>query len=174
MRRQTLSFILSVSLTAFCLAGCGKNDATDELSTYQASMSTFCDNISYIDSQLNALDGTGESDVETLLANLDTLDDQFSQMAQLAVPDEFAAIDNLADEASENMSMAVSYYHEAYDSGTFNPSYADAAYEYYTRANVRLGYILQILHGEEIVDDNVKYITDDDTTGSETEGQPEE
>lgn len=175
MKRQFLPFILSASLAAFLLTGCG-SDTADELSTYQASMSTFCDNISYINDQINALDGTGESDVETLLNNLDTLDDQFSQMAELTVPDEFATIDNLADEASENMSMAVSYYHEAYDSGTFNPNYADAAYEYYTRANVRLGYILQILHGEEIVDDNVRYITDDETTepGSDPETPSEE
>lgn len=147
------------------MTGCGKNETADELSSYQASMTTFCDNISYINDQINALDGTGESDVETLLKNLDTLDDQFAQMAELSVPEEFAAIDNLADEASENMTMAVSYYHEAYDSDTFNSNYADAAYEYYTRANIRLGYILQILHGEEITDENVKFITDDE--GSE-------
>ena len=171
MKRQAIPFILSASLVVFLLTGCGRSGATDELSTYQASMSTFCDNISYINDQINALDGTGESDVETLLKNLDILDDQFSQMADLTVPDEFSAIDSLADEASENMSMAVSYYHEAYDSGTFAPNYADAAFEYYTRANVRLGYILQILHGEEIVDDNVRYITDDESTGSDSSSE---
>lgn len=123
-------------------------------------MNTFCDNISYIDNQINALDGTGESDVETLLKHLDTLDNQFSQMAELTVPDEFATVDSLADEASQNMSMAVSYYHQAYEADVFNSNYADAAYEYYTRANIRLGYILQILHGEEIKAENVKYIID--------------
>ena len=161
MRKQALSLILSVLLTALLLTGCG-SEAVDELSTYQASMDTFCENISYLNDQINALDGTGESDVETLLGHLDTLDEQFAQMAELTVPDKFATIDNLADEASENMSMAVSYYHEAYDFGTYNPTYGDAAYEYYTRANVRLGYILQILHGEEILDDNVRYISDEE------------
>lgn len=161
MRKQVLSLILSVLLTALLLTGCG-SEAADELGTYQASMDTFCENISYLNDQINALDGTGESDVETLLGHLDTLDEQFAQMAELTVPDKFATIDNLADEASENMSMAVSYYHEAYDSGTYNPTYGDAAYEYYTRANVRLGYILQILHGEEILDDNVRYISDEE------------
>ena len=142
MRKQALSLILSVLLTALLLTGCG-SEAVDELSTYQASMDTFCENISYLNDQINALDGTGESDVETLLGHLDTLDEQFAQMAELTVPDKFATIDNLADEASENMSMAVSYYHEAYDSGTYNPTYGDAAYEYYTRANVRL---LSLIH----------------------------
>lgn len=161
MKKTAIIPFLSVAMAVLTLTGCGKNDAADELSSYQASMTTFCDNISYINDQINSLDGTGESDVDTLLKNLDTLDDQFAQMAELTVPDEFATVENLADEASENMTMAVSYYHEAYDSGTFNPNYADAAYEYYTRANTRLGYILQILHGEEITDENVKFITDD-------------
>lgn len=168
LKKQAIFFILSVSLTALILTGCG-SDAANELSTYQASMSTFCDNISYLNDQINALDGTGESDVETLLEHLDTLDEQFAQMAELTVPDKFATIDNLADEASENMSMAVTYYHEAYDSGTYNPNYGDAAYEYYTRANVRLGYILQILHGEEILDDNVRYVSDGDDSGESSE-----
>lgn len=161
MRKQTLILILSIALAVLTMTGCGKSDTTEELNSYQASMSTFCDNISYINDQINALDGTGESDVEILLKNLDTLDEQFTQMADLTVPDQFASIESLADEASENMSMAVSYYHEAYDSTPFNQNYADAAYEYYNRANTRLRYILQILHGEEITDDNVKFITDD-------------
>lgn len=161
MRKQILPLLLSVLLTVLTATGCGKSDGADELSTYQASMTTFCDNISYINDQINALDGTRESDVEDLLKNLDTLNDQFTQMAELTVPDKFAIVEDLADGASENMNMAVSYYHEAYESEVFNPNYADAAYEYYTRANTRLGYILQILHGEEISDENVKYITED-------------
>lgn len=161
LRKRTLTLIFSILFTAFTLTGCGENETTDQLKSYQASMTTFCDNISYINDQINGLDGTGESDVEELLKNLDTLNEQFSQMAELTVPEEFATAENLADEASENMSMAVSYYHQAYEAETFNQNYADAAYEYYTRANTRLGYILQILHGEEILDENVKYIVDD-------------
>lgn len=161
MKKYTLLSILSILFTAFVLTGCGENEAEKELNSYQASMTTFCDNISYIDEQINSLDGTGESDVEDLLKNLDTLKDQFAQMAQLNVPNKFITVENLADEASENMNMAVSYYHEAYASTPFNKNYSDAAFEYYTRANLRIGYILQILHGEEIIDENVKYITDD-------------
>ena len=161
MRKQILSLIIPVLFTVLTITGCGKNDAADELSTYQVNMTTFCDNISYINDQINALDGTGESDVEDLLKHLDTLNDQFAQMAELDVPDKFAAVEDLADGASENMNMAVTYYHQAYDSGVYNPNYGDAAYEYYTRANTRLGYILKILHNEEILDENVKYVTED-------------
>lgn len=161
LRKKILSLILSILPAILVLTGCGESDAANRLKSYQASMVTFCDNISYIDDQINALDGTGESDVEDLLKNLDTLNDQFLQMAELTVPEEFATVENLADEASENMNMAVSYYHQAYEADTFNQNYADAAFEYYTRANTRLGYILQILHGEEILDENVKYIIED-------------
>ncbi len=173
------AFILIISL--FLLTGCGSSEATQELSTYQASMETFCDNIAYLNDEINALDGSGESDTQNLLSYLDTLDEQFLQMSELEVPEEFVNVDELADEASENMSMAVSYYHQAYEADPFNQNYADAAFEYYTRANVRLGYILQILHGEEIQDENVKYVTDDDAENSDesnnedgSEGTPEE
>ncbi len=161
LSKQTLLLILSALLAISLLTGCGKSNSAGELEAYHASMTTFCDNISYINDQLNALDGTGESDVEELLKNLDLLNDQFSQMAELTVPAEFATAEKLADEASKNMNSAVSYYHQAYGSETFNQNYADAAYEYYTRANTRLVYILQILHQEKIADDKVKLITDD-------------
>lgn len=161
MKKYAILSILLVLFAALAMTGCGKNDTEQELNSYQASMTTFCNNVAYLDEQINALDGTGESDVEELLKYLDTLNEQFAQMAKLPVPEEFATVDNLADEASENMNMAVSYYHEAYASTPFNKNYSDAAFEYYTRANLRIGYILQILHGEEIIDENVKYITDD-------------
>ncbi len=164
MKKNAIILLFLLITAVFSLTGCGSKEETDKLSTYRTSMETFCENISYINDEINALDGTGESDVNDLLEHLDTLDDQFAQMADLEVPDEFAAVEDLADEASENMNMAVSYYHQAYEADVFNQNYADAAYEYYTRANVRLGYILQILHGEEVVGDNVKYVTDDEET----------
>ena len=60
------------------------------------------------------------------------------------------------------MNMAVDYYHQAYDGDTFNQNYADAAFEYYSRANLRLNYILMILHGEKITDENVVYTMESD------------
>lgn len=167
MKKHALPILFSALLLTFSITGCGKNESTNELSVYRASMETFCDNIVYLNDKINSLDGSDVSDVDKLLENLDTLNDQFSQMAELEVPDEFELVEDLADNASENMNMAVTYYHQAYESTPFSQNYADAAYQYYTRANQRLGYILQILHGEEIQDENIKYVPGDEEEENE-------
>lgn len=141
--------ILLLTLVCASLTGCGSKKK-QELATYKASMETFCKNIAIIDGQINALDPSSDSSKTELLKDLDTLNDQFSQMANLTVPENFAGVEELADQASENMSNAVTYYHQAYDGDTFNQNYADAAAEYYRRANVRLKYILELLHGADI------------------------
>lgn len=167
MKKHALPILFSALLLTFSITGCGKNESTNELSVYRASMETFCDNIVYLNDKINSLDGSDVSDVDKLLENLDTLNDQFSQMAELEVPDKFELVEDLADNASENMNMAVTYYHQAYESTPFSQNYADAAYQYYTRANQRLGYILQILHGEEIQDENIKYVPGDEEEENE-------
>lgn len=167
MKKHALPILFSALLLTFSITGCGKNESTNELSVYRASMEIFCDNIVYLNDKINSLDGSDVSDVDKLLENLDTLNDQFSQMAELEVPDKFELVEDLADNASENMNMAVTYYHQAYESTPFSQNYADAAYQYYTRANQRLGYILQILHGEEIQDENIKYVPGDEEEENE-------
>lgn len=153
------AFLFCISM--FGLTGCS-NEATQELAVYQTSMETFCNNIAYLNGEINELDGSGENDVHELLGHLDTLKDQFAQLAELSVPEQFENVADLASEASENMNMAVDYYHQAYDGDTFNQNYADAAFEYYSRANLRLNYILMILHGEKITDENVVYTMESD------------
>ena len=166
MKKNILVSILAIAISAFFLCGCG-NKATEELDVYKASMETFFDNIAYLDAEINALDGQSDSDVEKLLNYLDTLDQQMVQMSELEVPEEFANVDELADEASQNMTMAVSYFHQAYEGETFNQNYADAAFEYYSRATLRINYIIKILHGEEITDPNVVYTIEDDDAPEE-------
>ena len=46
------------------------------------------------------------------------------------------------------MTNAVSFYHDAYDTGIYDKEAADIAYEYYTRAMTRIQYIGYILVGE--------------------------
>ncbi len=67
LRKHVSPVIFTAILSGFVLAGCGNDQKTNELSIYQASMETFCDNIAYINDQINALDGSGESDVTELL-----------------------------------------------------------------------------------------------------------
>ena len=72
-------------------------------------------------------------------------------------------VDNLADEASENMRQAVSYFHMAYEAEEFNPNYEEAAREYYQRANIRLQYIVMLLHGEIPEGEGITYTEEDNS-----------
>ncbi|EOS78470.1 hypothetical protein C819_00069 [Lachnospiraceae bacterium 10-1] len=153
--------LLLTFLTSFFLTGCGK-DA--ELENYKANMNQFFENIRVIDSSINALDPNSETAVSDLLSLLDSMNTSFEQMASLDVPDGFPGVDELADEASEYMSEAVSYYHQAYENG-YNANLEDAARQYYESANVRFQYIVSILHGdipEEI------YTYEDETSSEDT------
>lgn len=64
-------------------------------------------------------------------------------------------MEQLADEASEYMSTAVSSYHEAYANHSFNEYTAEYAKENYDRACKRVTVILELLQGKEITDSDV-------------------
>lgn len=168
------------------LAGCGKDEALD---VYQKDMETFFEHMAEFDENMNAIDVGQEDYVAQLLSYLDALDAEVAWMAELEVPEQFSAVDNLADEASENMRQAVSYFHMAYEAEEFMPNYEEAAREYYKRANLRIQYIIMLLHGEIPEGDNITYTeenrifgggylnkTDDDSEDSaetEASGEPE-
>lgn len=142
---------------AMILSGCGSNP---EIDNYKSNMTQFFDNISYYDTAINAIDPDSDNAVDELLAQLDSMDTSFSQMAELNVPKDFVGVEELADEASEYMSQAVLLYHQAFENGEYQPSIAEAAKENYNRANLRLQYIVSILHGEVpeeifVFDDNM-------------------
>ena len=63
--------------------------------------------------------------------------------------------------------MANDLYHQLFESETYDAAVANAAFEYYSRANVRLQYIVAILHGEIPEGENVT-ITMEDTLELET------
>lgn len=154
--------LLLLFLMTFTLTGCGKNA---ELENYKANMNQFFENIRVIDSSMNAIDPNSETAVTELLSLLDTMNTSFEQMASLEVPDGFPGVEELADEASQYMAEAVSYYHQAYD-GEYDATMEDVARQNYERANVRFQYIVSILHGnipEEI------YSTKDMDTPEATE-----
>lgn len=115
--------ILSL-LCALLLTGCGEDEALD---VYQADMETFFGHMAEFDENMNAIDVGQEDYVVQLLEYLDALDAEVAWMAELEVPEQFSVVDDLADEASENMSQAVSYFHMAYEGEEFNPNYEEAA-----------------------------------------------
>lgn len=143
--KKKICTMLGVLTLTFSLIGCGSNS---ELSTYKNQMNDFFNQVSEIDENINSIDPNSETAITELLSYLDELDSAFSEMAEYKVPDDFTNVEELADEASENMSLAVSTYHEAYGTDSYNEYTAAEADEYYQRANKRLQYIIDILHGE--------------------------
>lgn len=134
-------------LCSLMLAGCGKEE-NEALTEYQDNMNTFFEHIAEYDDEMNNIDVDQEDYVTQMLDLLDGLDAEVAWMSTLEVPEQFSAVDSLADEASENMTQAVSLYHMAYEGEEYNENVEAAAREYYGRANIRIQYIVMLLHGE--------------------------
>ncbi len=143
--------ILICSGLLFGMTGCGSDP---ELEHYKENMNIFFENVATYDASINAIDPASEDAVTQLLTLLDNMSTSFSQMAELTVPQVFIGVEQLADEADEYMKEAVSLYHQAFEAEVFDENIEEAAQENYSRANLRLQYILSILHGdipEEII-----------------------
>lgn len=165
-------------LCGLWLAGCGEDET---LTAYQEDMNTFFEHVADCNDGMNAIDASDEDAAEQLLSYLDQLEDEIAWMAELETPDQFSAADSLADEADENMKQAVALYHRAYEAEVFDEAAAQAAREYYDRANLRIQLIIMILHGEIPEGEGITYTeensilgggylnqTDDDETENET------
>lgn len=164
---KTSHALRSVLILSCCflllLTGCGNNE---ELDVYKANMNQFFENIKVFDASINAIDPQSETAVSELLTVLDSMDNSFAQMASLEVPEGFPGVDQLADEASEYMSEAVSYYHQAFEGEEYDATLADVAKQNYDRANLRIQYIVSILHGD-IPEEIYTY---EDANDSDSEG----
>lgn len=132
-------------LLVFLLTACGQNE---ELAAYQEDMNTFFERAAEYNDKMNAIDRTSDTAVIELLGYLDAFAEDIEWMAGLEVPEQFSAVESLADEADENMKEAVALYHTAYGEGAYDEGSAQAAREYYDRTNIRIQYIITILHGE--------------------------
>lgn len=153
------------------LTGCGKTD--DALDEYKAAMTEFTSHIEELVTSIDSIDLESETRTQEMLGYLDEMNDAFAEMSELTVPEQFANIDELADDASVNLSQAVSLYHEAFDhEDDYDPQLVDAALEYYNRAFKRLDYIGTILQGELPEDESITIIHEDES-GSDEE-TPEE
>ena len=144
-RCNRIVILCVVLLCGILITACGQDE---ELTAYQEDMNTFFEHIASYHEGMNAIDASAPDAKEQLLSYLDQLQAEFTWMAELTVPDAFSAVDSLADEADENMQQAVALYHSAYETDVFDEPTAQAAREYYDRANIRIQYIISILHGE--------------------------
>lgn len=149
-------------LCALFLTACGEDEA---LTAYQEDMTEFFEHIAAYNDGMNAIDASSEDAAAQLLNYLDQLRDEIAWMAALEVPEQFSAVDSLADEADENMQQAVALYHQAYESESYDEAVAEAAREYYDRANIRIQYIITILHGEIPEGEGVTYTEENSILG---------
>lgn len=181
MLNKKNKILFAALLGTVCLSGCGNtSDEEKELASFSTSVSEFTNYISESGEKINNLDVNKKESAEELLAILDDMDAEFAKFAELKAPDIYESVETLADGASTNMSMAVSYYHSAYEADEFNADDADVAYQYYTRAmkNVKgIGYVLsgeEIPTGEDITvyeKSNDGYILDKWLSGDEDENE---
>lgn len=154
--KNKCKYIIGTLTTILCLTACGHTNEEKELADFSSSISSFTASIQDANQQINELDVNDANASQELLSILDGLDEKFKELADLSVPEQYQSIETLADEASENMTNAVSYFHSAYEGEAFDEQDADVAYQYYTRAMVRIEYIGYVLVGEIPENDHVK------------------
>ncbi len=164
MKHRFLTLFLSAIL-CLALTACGEDP---ELTKFKKELDNFCSQIEEIDAGMNNIDATSETAKEDLLDYLDRADDNFRKLANLSVPEEFAYIEELADKASEDMTQAVTLYHDAFSNNSFNEYTFDYASEYYKRAFKRLTYIITLLHGDVPESDGVIIYDEEDVEISVT------
>ena len=145
----------------FLLTACGEDEA---LTAYQEDMNTFFEKAAQCNENMNAIDRNSDNAVTEVLGYLDELAEDIEWMAELEVPEQFSAVESLADEADENMKEAMTLFHAAYD-GDYDEASAQAALEYYDRVNIRIQYIIVILHGEIPEGENVTYTEENTLLG---------
>ena len=153
--KNKCKYIIRTLATILCLTACGHTNEEKELADFSSSISDFTASIQDANQQINELDVNDANASQELLSILDGLDEKFKELADLSVPEQYQSIEKLADEASENMTNAVSYFHSAYEGEAFDEQDADVAYQYYTRAMVRIEYIGYVLVGEIPENDHV-------------------
>ena len=155
--------ILCVSLICgLWLTGCGEDE---KLNAYQEDMNTFFEHIADFNDGMNSIDASADDAVDQLLSYLDQLEAEVAWMAELETPNQFSAVDSLADEADENMKQAVALYHNAYEAEEFDEITAQVARQYYDRANLRIQYIIMILHGEIPEGEGITYTEENSILG---------
>ncbi len=132
-------------LLVLLLTGCGEDEA---LNAYLEDMNTFFSRAAEYNENMNAIDRESDTAMLELLGYLDALEEDIAWMAELEVPEQFSAAESLADEAAENMEQAVELFHKASEGEHYDDATVQAAIEYYNRTNIRIQYIITILHGE--------------------------
>lgn len=148
---------LAGCLSLLLLTGCGKDQ---ELEQFYSEMESFTERAAQDFQTLSGIDPSSETAVDELLSAMDSLAETFSLLAEISVPEEFASIEEIADEASSYMTEAAALYREAYADGEYSENTAATAQENYDRAVMRMNIISEVLQGETPTDASVTVTTE--------------
>ena len=160
--KNSIKVLACLVLALSVLAGCGAKSASGEVGTYKASMEKFFDNLKTVDTDINKINPEDQDAINQLFDQFDVLDKEFASMAQLTVPtsgvpETFAYIPELSKSASEYMTQANGYLHDAFSESSYNEHTLEAAMECYKRANKRVQFIVTLLHGEYPKDESISF-----------------
>ncbi|MDE7323335.1 MAG: hypothetical protein K2N73_11580 [Lachnospiraceae bacterium] len=139
---------------ALCLSGCNKSNEDEiALASFSTSVEDFTKYMKDAEEKINMLDVEQKESVDELLSILEGMNDKVAAFCNVAPPSQYVGITNPLNTASEHMSSAVSYYHSAYESDTFNENDASVAYQHYQISMKWIRIAGYMIAGDEIPDD---------------------
>lgn len=154
--KKKFSILLAGVLLTASLTGCGgKTTPVSVDSEYKTQMETFFSAMATLDKEINALDPADDNSVSELFIYLEQLEAQYKYLSEIEVPEQFIATESLADEAYDYMVQANNYIKQSFLEDSYNQYTYEAGIECYNRANKRMQYIIDIIHGETPKDDNI-------------------
>ena len=117
INKKTL--LLSAALLGVLgLSGCGNtSDEEKTLAVFSSSIADFKDYIQEADERINGLDVNQQESASELLEILDSMETEFAEFAELSraqAPNQYESISRLAEQASSDMTMAVSFFFSVY------------------------------------------------------------
>jgi len=160
--KKKLFFPALLLTCIFGVTGCGKDET---LETYKEDMNAFYEAVQEKSDAIDMIDTSSETAVDELLGFLDDINQEFTALGEMTVPEQFASIEPLADDAASYMAEANRLYHEAYMDGFYDENTGEAAKQNYERAMKRISYIADIFRGEVPDDANVTVITEEEDAG---------
>lgn len=153
--------ILLSLIAAILLSGCGN---TEKLENYYDGMQNFNGNVQIITETISLIDLNRDSAASQITTQLDKLLEQFRIMSELDVPKQFAACEELGDDAYQYMTESVRLYKEwLADPDNCSEDTLELSKENYERAMTRVNYIAIILQGGLPEGDNIT-VTEEEVT----------
>ncbi|MCD8067815.1 MAG: hypothetical protein LUE87_02765 [Lachnospiraceae bacterium] len=145
-------------LCVFVLSGCATSNSV-KIASFEAQISTIIDSIEEINENMNAIDPDSDSAGTQMLKYMKELSSAIDNLAAIEVPSgEYQYVNDLAVEAQEYISEAITLYSQILSSGAeYAPDIADEAWQYYQKACRRISVIVSLLHGNTPSDVEISY-----------------